>query len=50
MQKPISVFKKQPPIGRAAMEGLLMKDKNIIIQTANYVATFYLLVKSKMEG
>jgi len=50
MQKPNSVFKKEPPMCRAAMEGLLMKDKNIIIQTANCVVTFYLLVKSKMEG
>ena len=49
MQKPNSVFKKQPPIVVAAMVGLLMKDTNIIIQTANCVATFYLLV-SKMEG
>ena len=49
MQKPNSVLKKQPPIVVAVMEGLLMKDTNIIIQTANCVATFYLLV-SKMEG
>ena len=52
MQNPIfvfSVFKKQPPIVVAAMVGLLMKDTNIIIQTANCVAVFYLLV-SKMEG
>jgi|GEM_PF-2886810 len=52
MQNPIfvfSVFKKVPPIGVAVMEGLLMVDRNIIIQTVNCVAVFYLLV-SKMEG